>query len=107
MGATTYAATDPDTANPPICELRPPSGSPNLQVILLNDVGCGASSAYGGPAIRPPSSCWPLVLQWLMNDPLFTGHQAVQRLEQEQPGLYAGSPRTLQRRMADWRIAHA
>lgn len=52
-------------------------------MILLEDVGFGASSAYGDPAIRPPSSCWPLVLPWLMDDPLLTGKQAVQRLKRE------------------------
>jgi hypothetical protein len=36
-----------------------------------------------------------------------TGQQAMQRLEREHPGLYAGSVRTLQRWMGDWHIAHA
>ena len=31
----------------------------------------------------------------------------MQRLEREQPGLYGGSLRTLQRRMTDWRVANA
>jgi hypothetical protein len=31
----------------------------------------------------------------------------MQRLEQEHPGLYLGSLRTLQRRMGEWRISHA
>jgi hypothetical protein len=47
-----------------------------------------------------------MVLPWLMADPLLTGQQAMQRLEQEHPGLYLGSLRTLQRRMGEWRITH-
>lgn len=52
-GVTTFAATDPDTAYPPIEPLRPPAGAPNVVVILLDDVGFGASSAYGGPCSTP------------------------------------------------------
>lgn len=55
----------------------------------------------------PTLACWPLVLDWLLADPLLTGKQAMQRLEREQPGLYDGSLRTLQRRMTDWRVANA
>ncbi|MEX0587650.1 MAG: transposase family protein, partial [Cyanobium sp.] len=55
----------------------------------------------------PTLACWPLVLEWLMADPLLTGSQAMQRLEREQPGLYGGSLRTLQRRMTLWRVGHA
>jgi hypothetical protein len=51
--------------------------------------------------------CWHLVLERLLADPLLTGKQAMQRLEREQPGLYSGSLRTLQRRMTDWRVANA
>jgi hypothetical protein len=42
-----------------------------------------------------------------MADPLLTGQQAMQRLEQGHPGLYLGSLRTLQRRMGEWRVTHA
>jgi len=43
-----------------------------------------------------------------MDNPLLTGQQAMQRLEREQSGLYAGSlPTTPQRRIGEWRIAHA
>ena len=55
----------------------------------------------------PTLSCWHLVLEWLLADPLLTGQQAMQRLDREQPGLYGGSLRTLQRRMTDWRVANA
>jgi arylsulfatase A-like enzyme len=52
-GLTTYDAKDPDTAYPPIEPLRPPAGAPNVLVILLDDVGFGASSAFGGPCATP------------------------------------------------------
>ncbi|AQA20537.1 sulfatase family protein [Rhodococcus sp. MTM3W5.2] len=53
IGLTTYDAKDPDTAFPPIEPLLPPEGAPNVLVILLDDVGYGASSAFGGPANTP------------------------------------------------------
>jgi arylsulfatase A-like enzyme len=52
-GLTTYAATDPDAAFAPIERLRPPAGAPNVLVVLLDDVGFGASSAFGGPVRMP------------------------------------------------------
>jgi SUMO ligase MMS21 Smc5/6 complex component len=57
--------------------------------------------------VDPTLGCWHLVLEWLLADPLLTGKQAMQKLEREQPGLYGGSLRILQRRMTDWRVAHA
>jgi arylsulfatase len=53
IGHTTYDAKDPDTKFPPIEELRPPEGAPNVLIILLDDVGFGASSAFGGPCYTP------------------------------------------------------
>src|SRR5512134_1470913 len=53
VGLTTYDAKDPDTTYPPIEELRPPQGAPNVVVILLDDVGFGASSTFGGPCNTP------------------------------------------------------
>jgi Sulfatase len=50
---TTYDAKDPATKFPPITELRPPTGAANVVVILLDDVGFGASSAFGGPYQTP------------------------------------------------------
>ncbi|HWC77607.1 MAG TPA: sulfatase-like hydrolase/transferase, partial [Blastocatellia bacterium] len=50
---TTYDAKDPATKFPPIKQLRPPDGAPNVLVILLDDVGFGASSAFGGPCQTP------------------------------------------------------
>src|SRR5688500_12201309 len=52
-GLITYDAKDPDTAFPPIVPLRPPKGAPNVLVILLDDVGFGATSAFGGPCSTP------------------------------------------------------
>ncbi|MDQ7823681.1 MAG: arylsulfatase [Candidatus Eremiobacteraeota bacterium] len=53
VGLTTYDAKDPDTRYPPIRELRPPGGAPNVLIVLLDDVGFGASSAFGGPCHTP------------------------------------------------------
>jgi arylsulfatase len=50
---TTYDAKDPDTSFPPIREMRPPKGAPNVLVILIDDVGFGATSAFGGPCQTP------------------------------------------------------
>jgi arylsulfatase len=52
-GLTTYDAKDPETKYPPIRDLRPPKDAPNVLVILLDDVGFGASSAFGGPCQTP------------------------------------------------------
>ncbi|OQP43596.1 arylsulfatase [Niastella yeongjuensis] len=53
ISLTTYDAKDPETKFPPITPLRPPTGAPNVLVILLDDVGFGASSAFGGPCETP------------------------------------------------------
>src|SRR5262245_47335408 len=53
VGLTTYDAKDPDARFPPIHLLRPPKGAPNVVVILLDDVGFAASSAFGGPINTP------------------------------------------------------
>jgi arylsulfatase A-like enzyme len=52
-GFTAYDAKDPDSGFPAIEPLRPPAGAPNVLVVLLDDVGFGASSAYGGPISTP------------------------------------------------------
>ena len=52
-GLVTYDAKDPDTSFPPITPLRPPDGAPNVLVVLLDDVGFGAGSAFGGPCATP------------------------------------------------------
>ena len=53
VGLVTYDAKDPATSFPPIESLRPPAGAPNVLVVLLDDVGFGASSAFGGPISTP------------------------------------------------------
>jgi arylsulfatase A-like enzyme len=53
VGLTTDDAKDPDTKFPPIRPLRPPTGAPNVLIVLLDDVGFGASSAFGGPCRTP------------------------------------------------------
>jgi arylsulfatase A-like enzyme len=52
-GLITYDAKDPDTKYPPIEQLRPPKGAPNVLVILIDDAGFGSSSAFGGPCQTP------------------------------------------------------
>lgn len=42
-------AVRPDPAEP----LRPPDGAPNVLMILVDDMGFGASSAFGGPCEMP------------------------------------------------------
>ncbi len=53
QGLITYDAKDPDAKFPPIEPLRPPAGAPNVLIVLLDDVGFGASSAFGGPCNTP------------------------------------------------------
>jgi len=50
---TTYDAKDPDTHYPPITQLRPPKGAPNVLIILIDDAGYGSSSVFGGPCETP------------------------------------------------------
>jgi arylsulfatase len=52
-GLITYDAKDPDTKFPPIRELRPPTGAPNVLIVLIDDAGFGSSSAFGGPCQTP------------------------------------------------------
>jgi arylsulfatase len=53
VSLTTYTAKDPDTKFPPIVPLRPPTGAPNVLVVLIDDAGFGSSSAFGGPCNTP------------------------------------------------------
>ncbi|MGC2215037.1 MAG: sulfatase-like hydrolase/transferase, partial [Silvibacterium sp.] len=53
IGLTTYDAKDPETKFPAITQLRPPAGAPNVLLVLLDDVGFGASSVFGGPCRTP------------------------------------------------------
>ena len=50
---TTYDAKDPDTSYAPIHAVRPPADAPNVLIVLLDDVGFGAASAFGGPIATP------------------------------------------------------
>jgi hypothetical protein len=52
-GLITYDAKDPETTFPPIRDVRPPQGSPNVLVILIDDVGYGATSVFCGPGQTP------------------------------------------------------
>ena len=52
-GPVFFDANDPATVYPPIQEVRPPKGAPNVLVVLIDDVGFGASSAFGGPINTP------------------------------------------------------
>jgi len=52
-GLITYDAKDPDTKFPPIEQLRPPKGAPNVLIVLYDDAGFGSSSAFGGPCQTP------------------------------------------------------
>ncbi len=42
-----------DATYPPLKPLRPPEGAPNVVIILIDDMGFGASSAFGGPIHMP------------------------------------------------------
>ena len=48
-----YDAKNPDSKNPPIEQLRPPKGAPNVLVILIDDAGFGSTSPFGGPCQTP------------------------------------------------------
>ena len=52
-GEILYDAKNPDAKFPPIQPIRPPKGAPNVLIILVDDVGFGASSAFGGPCETP------------------------------------------------------
>lgn len=53
QGFVTYDAKDPETKFPPIRDLRPPEGAPNVLIILIDDAGFGSSSAFGGACQTP------------------------------------------------------
>jgi arylsulfatase len=48
-----YDAKDPDMKITPIEQLRPPEGAPNVLIVLIDDCGFGAPSAFGGPCSTP------------------------------------------------------
>jgi arylsulfatase A-like enzyme len=53
VGLTTYDAKNPETKFPPIVPLRPPQGAPNVLIVLIDDAGFAASSAFGGVINTP------------------------------------------------------
>ncbi len=57
IGAVTYDRTvlpvPPDTSAGPVRPLRPPTGAPHVVVVVVDDMGFGASSAFGGPCEMP------------------------------------------------------
>lgn len=42
-----------DSEMPTITPIRPPAGAPNIVVVLLDDVGFGATGTFGGPVPTP------------------------------------------------------
>lgn len=50
---TAMSVHDQDPPFPPPVRRRPPSGAPNVIVVLVDDMGFGASSAFGGPCRMP------------------------------------------------------
>ncbi len=48
-----YDAKDPDMVVTPIDRLLPPKGAPNVLIVLIDDCGFGAGSAFGGPVAMP------------------------------------------------------
>ncbi len=50
----TYKELDARNATaPPRFEVKAPAGAPNVVVVLIDDIGFGASSAFGGPITMP------------------------------------------------------
>jgi len=52
-GPLFYDAKDPNAKFEKIQPTLPPKGAPNILIVLIDDVGFGASSAFGGPCDTP------------------------------------------------------
>jgi arylsulfatase A-like enzyme len=52
-GELPFDAKDPEARFAPIEPLLPPDGAPNVLIVLIDDAGFGASSAFGGPCRTP------------------------------------------------------
>jgi len=52
-GVIPYDAKDPEAVFEPIEPVLPPAGAPNVLLLLLDDLGFGAASAFGGPCSAP------------------------------------------------------
>lgn len=51
--ATSIDVHEQDPPHEPVRPLRPPNGAPNVVLVLLDDMGFGAPSAFGGPCETP------------------------------------------------------
>jgi hypothetical protein len=49
----TYDAKDPETKYPTITPLRPPTGAPNVLLVLIDDAGIGSTTVFEGPCNTP------------------------------------------------------
>ena len=57
-GLITYDARDPDTKFPPIEQLRPPKGAPNVLLILIDEPGSAPRAPSAAPARRRIWKSW-------------------------------------------------
>jgi arylsulfatase A-like enzyme len=55
-GPIHFDAKDPNAKFPPMKSISPPPGAPNILIVLLDDVGFGASSAFGGACETPAAA---------------------------------------------------
>ena len=42
-----------DAKKPPMFQIKPPEGAPNVVLVLIDDIGFGATSTFGGPIPTP------------------------------------------------------
>jgi arylsulfatase len=50
----TYRELDARTAKPPaLFDVKAPAGAPNVVIVLIDDLGFGAPSTFGGPIATP------------------------------------------------------
>ncbi|PJE09889.1 arylsulfatase [Mycobacterium sp.] len=52
-GGGTAGPTISESVMPTIAPVRPPQGAPNVVIVLLDDVGFGATATFGGPVPSP------------------------------------------------------
>ena len=57
-GFVAYDAKDPDSKFPPIEQLRPPKGAPNVLVILIDDAGSADRAPSAARVKRRTRKCW-------------------------------------------------
>src|SRR5436190_11009588 len=51
--ATSTVLDARDATPPPRFEVKAPKGAPNVVIVLLDDIGFGSASAFGGPCNMP------------------------------------------------------